>query len=142
MDETGTQEHSYANFYNHYYHYDYCYYYHCLLLTFFWGTLYLEHIHWEKINFGKIQLRTLNVGKNHKKNNSRKTHHENVPLENTHCRAKVKKKLREQSKTDEVEEKRSFSPKFETRVQKIKADPQIIQNLIQDNKSCRINSST
>ena len=51
-------------------------------------------------------------------------------------------KLREQSKTDEVEEKRSFSPKFETRVQKIKADPQIIQNLIQDNKSCRINSST
>ena len=62
-DETGTQEHSNANFYNHYYQY----YYHCLLLTFFGGTLYLEHIHWEKINFGKIQLRTLNVGKNHKK---------------------------------------------------------------------------
>ena len=35
--ETGTQEHSNANFYNHYYHYHYCCYYYCLLLTFF-GT--------------------------------------------------------------------------------------------------------
>ena len=36
-DETGTREHSNANFYNHYYHYYYCCYYYCLLLTFF-GT--------------------------------------------------------------------------------------------------------
>ena len=36
-DETGTREHSNANFYNHYFSYFYCYYYYCLLLTFFLG---------------------------------------------------------------------------------------------------------
>ena len=39
-DETSTQEHSNANFYNHYYHYYYRYYCPCLLLSFFWDTLY------------------------------------------------------------------------------------------------------